>query len=69
MAKRIRRARFYISVTQRGEKSNAWRWQICRKWNPLTVQLHQGGFESFEEAEQQGKIALEEFLNRLALDQ
>jgi len=66
--KRIKRSDYYIFATQRGEKTNTWRWQILRKRKPLGTRLSERGFKLRQAAETAGKVALEELLNRMALD-
>jgi len=64
----IKRSDYYIVATQRGEKTNTWRWQIMRKRKPLGTRLPEGRFKSRQAAKIAGKVALEELLNRMALD-
>jgi hypothetical protein len=61
------RRSFYIVVSQEGSEQD-WFWEIRRKRKPLGVKLREGGFRSHHAAQAAGRIALEDFLNGLAMD-
>jgi hypothetical protein len=62
------RRSFYIVVSRRGSEQGDWWWEIRRKRKPLGVKLREGGFRSHPAAQAAGRIALEDFLNGLAMD-
>ena len=62
------RRSFYVAVFRSIDHSEAWCWEIRRKRKPMGVRLWQGGFRSYRAAQSAGKVALEEFLNGLAMD-
>jgi hypothetical protein len=62
------RRSFYI-VVFRTENDPGWCWEIRRKRRPMGIRFRECGFTSHRSAELAGKLALEDFLNGLSLDQ
>jgi hypothetical protein len=62
------RRSFYI-VVFRTENDPGWCWEVRRKKRPMGIRFRECGFTSHRSAELAGKLALEEFLNGLSLDQ
>jgi hypothetical protein len=62
------RRSFHVVVFREGIDKGAWSWEIRRKRRPLGIRLREGGFRSHQAAQMAGRAALEDLLNRLAMD-
>jgi len=62
------RRSFYVAVFRSEDRGEAWCWEIRRKGRPMGVRLWHGGFRSHRAAQSAGRIALEDFLNGLAME-
>jgi hypothetical protein len=59
---------YYVMATRQTTYPPSWRWRIVRRGKPMGVQIEGGGFSSYHAARLAGKLALEDFLERLLLE-
>jgi hypothetical protein len=61
------RRSFYVAVSY--STYDKWAWEIRRKHKPMGIRLRQSGFRSHRAAYDAGRLALEDLLNGLAIEQ
>jgi hypothetical protein len=60
---------YYVAITHATTKPLTYCWEVRRKKLGMGVKLEAGGFETYKEAAEAGKLALRDFLDRLAREQ
>jgi hypothetical protein len=68
MIKKLNHPGYYIRATRETAYPPSWRWRIMQRGKPMGVQIEGGGFATYEAARLAGKLALEDFLERLVLE-
>jgi hypothetical protein len=68
MIRRFNPGSYYVMATRETAYPPSWRWRIVRRGKPMGVQIEGGGFGTYEAARLAGKLALEDFLERLLLE-
>jgi hypothetical protein len=62
------RRSFFVFVSRAPEDPEIWYWEIRRKRKPMGVRLWGSGFRSHQAAYTAGRLALEDFLNGLSME-
>lgn len=60
------RRSFYVAVCHSARDN--WAWEIRRKHKSMGIRLRESGFRSYRAAYEAGRLALEDFLNGLAVE-